>query len=187
MNIVLTLCMPLSDGFPDFMCVSTCSATSACWTGKKDKTNFKENRNNLQIILHTCRLLFYHFAAVKENNRCILRRCTFRSIRARDHLCPQLAQEMLQNLMFYTLKSSHGTCSPLFGTQAARTVPYTRGNCLQIRCKLQTKTEQGVAYFNLIGSTVSSHSFCAVACIRFTGFLWHGRRYQRQLGPHVWI
>lgn len=59
MNIILTLSMPFSDGFPDFTCVSTCSAASACWTGKKGKTNFKENRNNLQIVLPICRLSWF--------------------------------------------------------------------------------------------------------------------------------
>lgn len=98
------------------------------------KKKIKENRNNLQIVLHVCILSFYHFVAGKENIRSILRRCMLRSQRGLRTSVPQLIQEMVQNLMFWTLKSSCGTYNPLFGTQAAHTVTYRRGKCLQIRC-----------------------------------------------------
>lgn len=37
------------------------------------KKNFKENRNNLMIVSHICRLAFYHLTTVKENNGCVVR------------------------------------------------------------------------------------------------------------------
>lgn len=72
-------------------------------------------------------------------------------MRAKAHLCPQLVQEILQNLMFYPLKFSHCTQNP---PQAVLSAPYTRGKCLEIRCILQQKAEQGVVYINLRGNKV---------------------------------